>query len=676
MNSKFQRVIWIMAALSAGFIFSFLVFGDKFPLTLLDPRQMTAQSKDLLHEGDTVDESVFARTRDMENKDLAQKLYDGVRVLCWVMTSPKNLPIKAVAVRDTWIKRCNIWLFISSEENNEFPTVKVKTSEGRQHLTAKTMGAFAYAYKHYLDKADWFLKADDDTYVIVENLRYMLAHHKPTTPVYFGHVFKPHVPQGYPSGGAAYVLSNEALRRLVEDGQKNDKCAKDFGSEDVAMGKCMQKLGVNLSLSIDILGRESFHPFNPGTHIHGGYPGWYRHYSKYGNKKGHDCCSEYSISFHYVSPKLMYTLDFLIYHLTPFGLTHKFNASLAKTLFRHNNQTAFVENIAQLPTNSKFLARTRDMENKDLAQKLYDGVRVLCWVMTSPTNLPTKATAVRDTWIKRCNIWLFISSEENNKFPTVKVNTSEGRQHLTAKTMGAFAYAYKHYRDKADWFLKADDDTYVIVENLRYMLAHHKPTTPVFFGHTFKTRVAQGYTSGGAAYVLSNEALRRLVEDGQKNDKCAKDFGAEDVAMGKCMQTLGVKLGLSIDTLGREAFHPFSPATHIHGGYPPWYLWFTKYGNKKGHDCCSEYSISFHYVSPKLMYTLDFLIYHLTPFGLTHKFNASLAKTLFRRNNQTAFVENIAQLPTRSVEPVKNTKITSDENKRSIESGNVNIEKK
>lgn len=61
----------------------------------------------------------------------------------------------------------------------------------------------------------------------------------------------------------------------------------------------------------------------------------------------------------------------------------------------------------------------------------------------------------------------------------------------------------------ADWFLKADDDTYVIVENLRYFLSRQNTTNPVYFGHKFKRHVKEGYMSGGAGYVLSKEALDR-----------------------------------------------------------------------------------------------------------------------------------------------------------------------
>ena len=215
-------------------------------------------------------------------------------------------------------------------------------------------------------------------------------------------------------------------------------------------------------------------------------------------------------------------------------------------------------------------------DDVSIAEELSKRVRVLCWVMTQEKNHKSKAQHVKATWGKRCNKLLFISDTENTELPTIKLNVSKGRDHLTAKTMQAFDIVYQKYINDYDWFMKADDDTYVIVENLRYMLSTHSPTDPVYFGHHFKVIVKQGYFSGGGGYVLSREALTRYGKRSQ--NLCSKDQGAEDVEMGRCMEKLKVKTGDSRDALGRTRFHCFNVETHLQGGYPDWYIQYDKYG--------------------------------------------------------------------------------------------------
>ena len=209
-------------------------------------------------------------------------------------------------------------------------------------------------------------------------------------------------------------------------------------------------------------------------------------------------------------------------------------------------------------------------------------VRILCLVMTSPENHKTKAIHIQATWGKRCDKLLFVSEQEDKSLPIVRVDVKTGREHLTAKTMGAFGHIFEDHINEADWFLKADDDTYVIIENLKYFLSSQDSETPIFFGHAFHVIVKQGYASGGAGYVLSKEALRRFAKR-QKGECGVEDLGAEDVQMGLCMQILGVKLGDSRDSLGRSRFHCFNPATHMQGGehFPDWYFKYDKYGAQK-----------------------------------------------------------------------------------------------
>ena len=198
--------------------------------------------------------------------------------------------------------------------------------------------------------------------------------------------------------------------------------------------------------------------------------------------------------------------------------------------------------------------------------------------MTSPGNLHKRASHIRETWGRRCNVLLFVSDEDDPDFPAVGLKVKPGRAHLTSKTMKAFDYVYQHHLNDADWFLKADDDTYVILENLRYLLSAHSPEEAVYFGQHFQKFTKQGYFSGGAGYVLSREALKRF---GSRDlNTCVLDAGAEDVQLGRCMDALGVKTGNSRDRLNRSRFHSLKLRDHIQGSYPDWYKKIDYYSNQ------------------------------------------------------------------------------------------------
>ena len=112
--------------------------------------------------------------------------------------------------------------------------------------------------------------------------------------------------------------------------------------------------------------------------------------------------------------------------------------------------------------------------------------------------------------------WLFcrlIIIAKNIKFtdtilPTVDLKIPENRKNLWKKTRAAFKYVYEnhwyvfrnywklnlfqtiykmiYFREDGDWFLKADDDTYMIIENLKYMLHQYNSFDPWYFGCKFK----------------------------------------------------------------------------------------------------------------------------------------------------------------------------------------------
>ncbi|XP_061387667.1 glycoprotein-N-acetylgalactosamine 3-beta-galactosyltransferase 1-like [Musca vetustissima] len=281
------------------------------------------------------------------------------------------------------------------------------------------------------------------------------------------------------------------------------------------------------------------------------------------------------------------------------------------------NEINHNENVPQQIANNKF--RYYEL-NTTIADKLYDEVKVLCWILTGPANHKKKAIHVKNTWGSRCNKLIFMSSEEDEELGAVKLpGVGEGRGQLWKKTREAFKYIYENYIDEYDWFLKADDDTYVIVENLRLFLYPMSSEAPVYFGCKFKPHVRQGYMSGGAGYVLSRTAVKRFVELGHNNRMiCRKGFGgSEDSEMGRCLQNVGVVAGDSRDDLKRGRFFPTQPSGHLKPkDKSSWYWRYIFYKTEDGLDCCSNYAISFHYIHPDNMYVMDYLIYQLKPFGI------------------------------------------------------------
>jgi hypothetical protein len=186
-------------------------------------------------------------------------------------------------------------------------------------------------------------------------------------------------------------------------------------------------------------------------------------------------------------------------------------------------------------------------------------VRILCWVLTHPLNHKNKATTVKNTWGKRCNKLVFISTRPDDDLGVLLVNVTEDRVNLWGKTRHGLQKVYEKYGNDYDWFLKADDDTWIFMENLRHFLYAYSPDMPIYFGCKLKPFVTQGYMSGGSGYVLSREAVRRFSEEAITDDyKCWNGTeGNEDVEIGKCLDRVGVLAGDSRDDLNRSRFLPF-----------------------------------------------------------------------------------------------------------------------
>ncbi|CAF1140956.1 unnamed protein product [Rotaria sordida] len=379
------------------------------------------------------------------------------RICCLILTTPVYFLTRVKAINETWAPRCDLYFFITDYNLEEMTPEEIKFAEqipiapienikvGYEHLTQKSNLAFLFAYENYLNDSEWFIKADDDTYLIVEHLKTFLSKQNSSEPITFGYTFQ------------------------------------------------------------------------------------------------------------------------------------------------HNK--------TKLP-------------------------RICCLILTTPKYFLTRVKALNETWAPRCDRYFFITEYDRTTMTPEQIKFSEqipiapiknikaGYYHLTQKSNLAFLFAYENYLNDFEWFIKADDDTYLIVEHLKTFLSKQNSSEPITFGYTFQFHVRKGYHSGGASYVLSRESLRRFYE--AHNDpaaNCAKDGGAEDIEIARCLRKKGVYPGKALDKENRELFHPLPFHEHFHGVFPDWLLKRAANPLQSHYNCCSNQTISFHYVSPDEQYLMDFLLY-------------------------------------------------------------------
>ena len=141
----------------------------------------------------------------------------------------------------------------------------------------------------------------------------------------------------------------------------------------------------------------------------------------------------------------------------------------------------------------------------------------------------------------------------------------------------------------------------------------------VYLGRRFQPPGQKMFNSGGAGYILDKKAVRLLSENIDTPKCYPHQVGFwEDVNIAHCLlvSSEGKLFGYDTrDSLERERFHPFTPGQHITYGVPTmpkedWYVKYNPQGLKTGVECCSEYSVSFHYVGAELMRQLHGYLYN------------------------------------------------------------------
>ena len=162
------------------------------------------------------------------------------------------------------------------------------------------------------------------------------------------------------------------------------------------------------------------------------------------------------------------------------------------------------------------------------------------------------------------------SADQNDDpaMPFVYLNITDTLDQLTIKHMETLRYVYENLMNEFDWFVYANDDAYMIIENMRHFLADKCPNEKILYGKVMKHSMLDGkdvYTSGdntrgfiqgGSGWLVSRESIRLFGEARRKNPHfCQLKIGAwEDQDMSDCYRKIDVYPGESRDSDNRERF--------------------------------------------------------------------------------------------------------------------------
>jgi hypothetical protein len=239
--------------------------------------------------------------------------------------------------------------------------------------------------------------------------------------------------------------------------------------------------------------------------------------------------------------------------------------------------------------------------------------RIYCVIKTFGQNLVTRASTIHQTWARRCDKHVFLTATNLTKWNNISlpllnlVDVGDNYLELSVKVFDALNVIIAQPRPyDFDWLLMTDDDTYVVMENLRELL--YPTSEPLAFGHVYAPHGARRHLSGGAGYVINTVALQRMLPDLQTT--CAQWYipGMEDVYVSRCLQHLNVTLNGAIDN-HRHQFYPLEFLTMYTMDFPEWYSNFNTLESSPGFDCCSSKSITFHYMTREWMNLIEWARY-------------------------------------------------------------------
>ena len=153
----------------------------------------------------------------------------------------------------------------------------------------------------------------------------------------------------------------------------------------------------------------------------------------------------------------------------------------------------------------------------------------------------------------------------DKKLPILNVFSLTRKYPTVERLSRSLEQIHKEHMEPYDWLFVADDDTYVVVENLRHFLSSKNHSEPHYLGFPFSMNKFQ-WNHGGSGYAISKPALKIYVERGLGSEMnsaspCQRNgrYRHADIEVGSCFSLVGIKPEPTHDEKHRQRFIKENP---------------------------------------------------------------------------------------------------------------------
>ncbi|UJR16089.1 hypothetical protein I4U23_003001 [Adineta vaga] len=147
---------------------------------------------------------------------------------------------------------------------------------------------------------------------------------------------------------------------------------------------------------------------------------------------------------------------------------------------------------------------------------------IFCFVLSSNDRHLTSSRAIVYSWGKRCDRFYFVTRLQNTSVDLMMIEHFENTSNITPmtitqQTLEVLIYLYEHHPYSSyHWFVRASDDSFVIMPNLRRLInqlhLQQKKNKPiVHVGDVDELYKKRQIKTTGSVMLFNRYALQRLL---------------------------------------------------------------------------------------------------------------------------------------------------------------------